>query len=248
VLIINFGAPLAVAGPDGDATVHRGSFVARLSELPATTEFTGTSAGVQVDFTPLGLHLFCGLAVHELPEPAANLEDLLGEEGRRLTELLEAARDWESRFDLLDLAIARRVAATRQPSPSIQWAWQTLVASAGAVPIARLSDRLGCSRRYLSAGFRELAGVPPKTAARILRFERAAGLARAADRPSLARIAAECGYHDQAHMTREFRALAGITPSAYRAAALPGYLGLPAGACAEVEEVTFVQDGVAVPA
>jgi hypothetical protein len=34
-------------------------------------------------------------------------------------------------------------------------------------------------------------------------------------------------YHDQAHMTREFRVLAGITPAAYRVAALPGYLGIP---------------------
>ena len=48
-----------------------------------------------------------------------------------------------------------------------------------------------------------------------------------------ARIASESGYHDQAHMTREFRVLAGITPAAYRAAALPGYLGIPDAACAQ---------------
>jgi transcriptional regulator GlxA family with amidase domain len=69
--------------------------------------------------------------------------------------------------------------------------------------------------------------VTPKTAARILRFERATHLVRGARPERLAWIASKCGYHDQAHMTREFRTLAGITPAAYRAAALPGYLGVP---------------------
>lgn len=69
--------------------------------------------------------------------------------------------------------------------------------------------------------------MPPKTAARILRFERAAHLVRAARPAGLARIAGESGYHDQAHMTREFRVLAGITPAAYRIASLPGHLGIP---------------------
>ena len=32
----------------------------------------------------------------------------------------------------------------------------------------------------------------------------------------LARVAATCGFADQAHMTREFRTLAGTTPSARR--------------------------------
>ena len=70
-------------------------------------------------------------------------------------------------------------------------------------------------------------------AARILRFERAAHFVRAARPATLSRIANESGYHDQAHMTREFRVLAGITPAVYRVGALPGYLGIPDAACAQ---------------
>jgi AraC-like DNA-binding protein len=242
VLIVNFGASLEVGAPGRPAVVHAGSFVARMSELPATTAFSGTSTGVQVDFSPLGLHLFCGLALHELPDPAVGLTELLGEEGRLLTEVLAGAPDWESRFDLLDAVIERRVAAARPPTPSVEWAWRALEASAGTLEVGRLSERIGSSRRHLIAGFREQIGVPPKTAARILRFDRAARLVRDPRRDSLARIASAAGYHDQAHMTREFRALAGITPAAYRAAALPGYLGIPAAAGSDLEEVKSVQD------
>jgi AraC-like DNA-binding protein len=241
VLIINFGVPLEVGAPGRPATAHRGSFVARLSRLPASTAFTGTSAGVQVDFTPLGLHLFCGLAVDELPEPAVDLTELLGEDGRRLTEMLEAARGWEARFELLDAAIAARIAAARPPTPSVEWAWRTLAASYGTVEIGALSDRIGCSPRHLIAGFRQQIGVTPKTAARILRFERASRSLRERPRDGLARIAAACGYHDQAHMTREFGSLAGITPAGYRRASIPGFLGLPDGPC-PLTKVNSVQD------
>ncbi len=228
VLIVNFGVPLEIEAPGVPARSHASSFLAPLSRLPATTEFSGTSAGVQVDFSPLGAHMFCGLAMHELPEPVVALEDLLGAEGRRLTEALEDAPGWEARFELLDAAIERRIAAARAPSPSVEWAWRALRASGGQAPIGDLGERLGCSRRHLIAGFREQVGVPPKTAARIVRFDRAARVLRAGSGMDLARLAGECGYHDQPHMTREFRRLAGVTPAAYAGARLPGYLGVDA--------------------
>lgn len=243
VLVINLGVPFAVSGPDGSAAVHVGGFLARLSPQPATTAFSGKSAGVQVDFTPIGLHLFCGIALHELPELSVGLADVLGEEGRRLEEALAAAPDWASRFDLLDAAIARRFARARGATPSVEWAWRALARSGGTAEIGALCDRLGCSPRHLIRGFREQVGVPPKTAARILRFERAAQLLRARRPVELARVAAACGYHDQAHMTREFRALAGTTPAAYRGSLLGGFEGVAAGA-----EVNFVQDPAAAGA
>ena len=227
VMIVNFGAPLEVAAPAADPVRHIGSFMARISELPATTEFTGTSAGVQVDFTAIGAHLFCGLAMDELPVPTIALAELLGDQGRLLTEELEDAGSWEARFALLDAAIERRVTAAREPTPSIAWAWRALARSEGRLPISTLTNRIGCSPGHLIGGFRSHVGVTPKTAARVMRFDRASKLLRRAETGTLARVAADCGYHDQAHMTREFRALAGTTPAAYAAAALPGYLGVP---------------------
>ncbi len=225
-LVLNFGVPLEIGVPGEPATAERDSFFAPVSALPATTSFTGTSAGMQIDFSPLGAHMFMGLPLDELPQPVAYLGSLLGVEGRRLTEALEDASTWERRVDLLDAAIVRRLALARPPKPSVEWAWRVLEESNGRIDIGRLSERLGCSRRHLIAGFREQVGVPPKTAARILRLQRAATLLRER-RKTLARVAAEAGYHDQAHMTREFRRLAMTTPADFAAAWQPGFLGVP---------------------
>ena len=54
--------------------------------------------------------------------------------------------------------------------------------------------------------------MPPKTAARLIRFE--AARARLGTVP-LARLAAEHGFADQAHLAREFRALGGAPPTAF---------------------------------
>ena len=226
VMIINFGAPYEVATPGRPGTPHPDSFVAPLSTRPANVGFTGVANCLQVDFTPLGAHRFLGLPLDELPQPAIGLGDLLGWEGERLTAQLHDADGWADRFDLLDAMITRRLGASREPSPSVEWAWGQLVRSDGTAPVGALAEQLGCSRKHLIAGFRQQIGVPPKSAARIMRFEHATRAIRADPRASLARVAADCGYYDQAHMNRDFRELAGMPPGTFAGSIQPGFLGI----------------------
>ncbi len=55
--------------------------------------------------------------------------------------------------------------------------------------------------------------MPPKTAAALVRFNRALGLLESGLKP--ADVAHACGYADQPHLTREFRRFAGTTPVAF---------------------------------
>ena len=57
--------------------------------------------------------------------------------------------------------------------------------------------------------------MPPKAYARLLRFQRATEALVAGGEPRLAEVAADCGYADQSHLNREFRALAGTTPFSF---------------------------------
>jgi transcriptional regulator GlxA family with amidase domain len=58
-------------------------------------------------------------------------------------------------------------------------------------------------------------GLPPKAAARLLRFERARELAANTERPDWARIAVSCGYYDQSHLIHDFRSVTGHTPATF---------------------------------
>jgi AraC-like DNA-binding protein len=72
-----------------------------------------------------------------------------------------------------------------------------------------VADALGVSERQLHRRCLAHFGYGPKTVQRVLRFQDAVALARL-DRP-LARVAAEAGYADQAHLARDVKALAGVT-------------------------------------
>jgi hypothetical protein len=147
VLIVNFGDAFEVGAPGRPVTMHAGSFVGRMSKLPAAVSFVGTSAGIQVDFTPLGAQMFCGCAMSDLPDPAIALVDVFGAEGSTLTEMLAEAPGWDARFDLLDAAILRRYSLAPEPPPAIAWAWRMLELSDGSVSIGGLTERIGTPTR-----------------------------------------------------------------------------------------------------
>ena len=66
----------------------------------------------------------------------------------------------------------------------------------------------GMSPRTLQRWFARHVGLPPRRYLRLLRFQKA--FEQVPDQPSLADHAAAQGYADQAHMAREFRAMAGV--------------------------------------
>ena len=213
-LILNFGSPWDIASSAAGPHVSHDSFVAGLSTASAYVGAAGSATCLQVNLTPLGAHMFFGLPMHELANQVVPLEAALPRAVAPLAEALEDEKSWSDRFALLDAILLARLAEARPPSPDVAWAWNALERTHGRAPIGWICDRLGRSRRYLASRFREQVGLPPKTVARIMRFDRAVSLlGRSDDR--LADIAFECGYFDQAHLNRDFREFAGLSPGAF---------------------------------
>ena len=227
VLLLNFGPPLRVGGPT-DPVADRGSFVAGMSGSYGLTEAGGTSHGLQVDLSPLGAHMLLGVPMHELSGLVVPLEDVLPGTPLLVERLVEAP-GWSRRFEMLDALVAARLDAAPRPSPDVVRAWRMLREADGRIRIRSVAEELGCSGRHLVARFREQVGPAPKTAARILRFRRTVRLLERDDGSTFAAIAQDCGYHDQAHMNREFRELAGTAPGRFLASRLPDGMGVAAG-------------------
>jgi transcriptional regulator GlxA family with amidase domain len=82
----------------------------------------------------------------------------------------------------------------------------------GQARVREIAKDAGLSQRRLIELFTAAVGLTPKRFGRVLRFHRAAALGRSAAF-DWTRVAHECGYYDQAHLIRDFRELAEVTPS-----------------------------------
>jgi AraC-like DNA-binding protein len=220
-LFISLGHPIEVVKMPG--SIQRPSvltaFVSGLRDGPAIVRQDCNAFGLHVFIKPLGVRAILGVASHEIASLVLNLSDLWGNRAEDLVEMLLGADTWYQRFAILDHAFTTKLNPF-SPQPEILWAWEKLAKSHGCVSIQRLAGETGYGRRHFSERFRDTIGVSPKTAARVFRFERACRL-MADKRLGLAHVAIECGYYDQAHLTREWYALAGCSPKAWIIRELP---------------------------
>lgn len=173
---------------------------------------------LQIRLSPLIAHALLGVAVADLDGAVVTLDELWGRDAARLAERMAALGSWEERFASVDAWLARRCAAASpttaaaQTEAEVAWAWREIVASRGTARIEHLAAELGWSRKRLWSRFHAQVGLPPKRAAKLVRFDHAVhGLA--AGRQAAA-VAAERGYADQSHLHRDVRAFTGLTPAA----------------------------------
>ncbi|MFF2654848.1 helix-turn-helix domain-containing protein [Streptomyces sp. NPDC058045] len=144
---------------------------------------------------------------------AVALDEVWGREAVRIRERLGGAACWEDRFALVGALLAHRQrAAGPAVDPEVSRSWERMVGSGGLVRVEELAAETGWSRRRLWGRFRAQIGLPPKRAARLVRFHRAAR--RLASGGAVSLIAAECGFTDQSHLHREVLAFTGLAPTA----------------------------------
>ena len=156
-----------------------------------------------------------GVAAHELRDRTVALEDVWGAPARASWPSAWPARRAASRLALLAAAVARRLDGARAPDPLVTRASALL---ARGVPVTAASREVALTDRHLRRRFHDAVGYGPKTLQRVLRLRRFLALAEAGPSADLARAAAEAGYADQPHLTRECAELAGLPPAALLAA------------------------------
>lgn len=230
-VVIAFDVPLDVAWlTAGDSRRQTWAVASGLHLQPAVIRHDGHQHGIQLDLSPSGARALLGVPAGELYGGLVSLEELLSGAAPRLYEEVVEAPTWAGRFAALDAALLRLATATTDepmPDQTLRYAWRRLHASGGRLPVSRLAAEIGWSRGHLTRRFQQELGLGPKQVARLVRFGTtrdlvAIGSARLGD------VAADCGYADQAHLTREWQQLTGLSPSAWRA-----------------KEAAFVQDGAA---
>jgi AraC-like DNA-binding protein len=177
-------------------------------------------------FQPAGFHRLFRIPMMELSDRTHEASEVIGGEVRLLHERLYESASLEEMAHVSESFLLKRMAAAHGFHP-VQVAAAGILARHGQVHLDELVREAGLSQRQFERKFIEQVGMGPKLYCRVGRLNYALRLKEAQpDRP-WTDITYQAGYFDQMHLVRDFKLLAGATPSEFFRLIAEGFAPLP---------------------
>ncbi|MCY0993462.1 helix-turn-helix domain-containing protein [Nannocystis sp. ILAH1] len=173
----------------------------------------GVARAIVLQLKPGWSTALLGVAANALTDRVVPLEDIWGRPGSELCDALLATRSLPEVLERVSSAIALRTSDSFETSSARLARRAVHLFEAGEARVERVAEQLGVTARHLRRTFTECVGIGPKDFARTVRLRRAVRMA--ATSKDWARIAADAGYYDQAHLITDFRELVGLTPGTF---------------------------------
>jgi AraC-like DNA-binding protein len=202
------------SGPDcADVRRTHGAALAGPRSRSAVIDTREQRCLVRVNFRLGGAAAFFPLPLSETRDQFVELDQLWGRDGAVLRERLLEARTLKTKLQVLETVLLEHLARSQRPDPAIPLA---ACALERGVSISQVASRLGLLPKTFVRRFRQHVGLAPKRFSRVRRLQRVLRSMGAGKSVDWAALAVDYDYSDQAHLIHDFRALTGITPSAYR--------------------------------
>ncbi len=223
MLMLHVGPPQRVIEADGRtcSDLARAGLLAGIHERPFAAETPHRDTRVvTARLRPAGAAaLLRGADPAELRGRVVDLHAIgRASEMERLRQQMSEAGSLGGALACFEAWLLARIEPRRLPRAATSAAAALIARSRGAARVEQISRELGVSPRRLNELFQRDVGVPAKRFARIVRFRELLGRLAASPSADLARLARSAGFYDQAHLNRDFRALALLTPTEYLAA------------------------------
>jgi AraC-like DNA-binding protein len=165
-----------------------------------------------VRLKPGAAFLFTGTPVNVFAGERRRLADILPKPVNDFEARIAHASTIDDHFDALEALMLDRFDGKSRIHPCVQRALTIVEQTGGQIRISELASRCRVSTRHLANLLRTWVGLSPKTLARVTRFQKFLEQMETEPAESGAARAADLGYFDQAHLTREVSRFFGATP------------------------------------
>lgn len=204
---------------DGEVTFHTGK-CAYGSFSDASTLHSNYLIGAEqaiaigIRFKPGAQSLFCKRAAWHEGQDHVPLE-LANIDSRKLCQTLKSTSIWSEQASMLDSWLIDCLATYSHGNKNISPVVESIIKSQAPLSSEELCSVSGMSQRQLQRYFIAKVGMSPRNLGVVCRANSSLDYMKTSKAKELAiiDIALECGYHDQAHMARDFRRLFGKPPS-----------------------------------
>lgn len=194
----------------------------------SSTTLVGDGFGVGVMFQPAAGALLTGGSMADWTDRQDDLSEVLGEQGLRLADEVRGIMEPDPSAEPSHRAAMAAVEAALLPRLPIDDEGllvnrivQFVEDRSDVTRVAQVCDEFGLSERSLQRLTHRRLGLRPKWLIQRRRLQEASDLLRSG-RGSLAQVAADLGYADQAHLSRDWQSVTGLTPGEFAARYVDG--------------------------
>jgi AraC-like DNA-binding protein len=177
---------------------------------------TGSINWIVVVLQPYGAYHLLGVPADELFNCFFPAEEVLKHRMHEIVNALLRVTQLSERVQLLNNFLLHQISKSKGPDPMIMQAVDLIIQHEGVMPVELLLQSLFVTERTLERKFKHTIGLSPKRFIEIVRLNVSAKrMQRMKEKQSLASVAYDGGYFDQAHFIKDFRKFTGFTPQQY---------------------------------
>ena len=192
---------------------YRSFFVGPMRSYSNLTATTDSLHMLGVRFQPCGLATFTNEPLGQFADLRIQSSDINLLFDNSFAEMLCEQPDDSVRIRIIEGYLIRLLTQSIQVDRQIIYATSFIKQSRGQLPVQNLIDKICICQRHFQRKFKDTTGYTPKEFSRIIKFQYAIEVLRNAPHTDLSSIALDCGYYDHSHFIKEFKRLAGDTPS-----------------------------------
>lgn len=204
-----------IAVASGELIAPSTAFVVGTMTIFKNSMMSANTRMLGIRFRPAGLNAFTGLPLQLITDGWLSLKEITAGWQDMLEPLLTKANSLSAKINCLEKFLLQRLPAANINLQKIQHSVLLIQQSQGKVSLASLAGSAFMSTRNFERCFLQTVGVSPKTFTRIVRFMEIKQQLKSQPYSHLLSLALDNGFYDHAHLTREFRAFSGESPTEY---------------------------------
>jgi AraC-like DNA-binding protein len=209
-LVFHYGDPL-YTWQDGIRFRQPRSFAVSMMRKCIAIESSGPPGILAVRFYPWGAYHFFTRPIASFLDQTIGTDQLWADHGDVTSDVL-SMEGAERKVARVQQFLAAQLDRYKRDEPAVDAAVKLIRHSRGRLGIDDVCTRTGFSSKQLGRKLTGSVGVTPKIFSRVTRFLDICSRLDDQEHVTLSRLAHDCGFHDQAHFIKEFKAFSGFTP------------------------------------
>lgn len=216
-MIFHYGDRYRQYTEDGNFIIQPACFVFGQITSPLDIEPSGHTGIFAVRFYPDGFTPFINSSIQVMANKAVPLQELFGADGLSLEQSVLDESTAEGRIQCIESFLLEILTSAENIDRIAKSSVEFILKLNGKLSVDELAAELNINRRQLERKFAATIGLSPKQLSKVIRLQSVLKMMAAKEFTSLASVAYEGDYYDQAHFIKDFKEFTGLSPKQFYA-------------------------------